>query len=264
MTTDPSTGQREWTTYAADGSVADQQEAAASTVAVTPDGATYAVLLKDGGLGVRLVVGGAHHWETAVGGGADYRLAGILPDGNVVVGTPASRTVVVHPDGTQEVVPGTQPAAVNPMTGQIAVAIDTRGGSGCWALVSEGGLRGPETCGEVPVGFSADGTQVVAYDATARDVVKGVARIRILDGRTLRPIATFTAAPGQTMDVVDAAWTDGALAVPVRGDVNGTDTWEIGLLSTAGVTFIHATATPASAGDAAPPYSFGAGPLRAE
>lgn len=262
MVTDPSTGEIRWNTYAADGSVASYEEAASDSVAVTPDGSTYAVVLKDAGIGVRLRVAGAQQWEAALGSGDGWAVAGILPDGKVVVSDAQGRTVLVSRDGTQRTVPGSTPQAVDPVTGQIAVRTKDGGPASCWGLVGEGGSRGPETCDDVPFRFSADGSEVAAFDAAADNVGEGVATVRLLDGRSLTPLATFTAAKGQWIDVQDAAWMGDRLVVPVRGPVDGTDSWEIALLSTDGATLIHASASPAR-GSTAPPYSFGAGPLDA-
>jgi len=265
MVTEPATGEIRWNAYRSNGTVAGDEQAVSPSVAVTPDGSTYAVLLKDGGLGTRLVVAGAQQWHTAIGGGqSGYEVAGILPDGNVVIGDSESRTTVVHPDGTQDHLPGTTPAAVNPVTGDIAVrtkqgdALDS-----CWGLESETGKAGAETCDYVPVGFNASGTLLFAYDTGLDNVPDGTFRIHLLDARTLRPVASFTTAKGQSMDVLDAAWMGDSLVVPVRGKVGGAESWEIGLLSRNGVTLIPTTRAPAR-GDQPPPYSFGAGPLTVE
>lgn len=264
-----STGEIRWNTYGTDGSVAHFDEAASASVAVTPDGRTYAVLLKDGGLGVRLQVAGAQRWETAIGGGS-YEVRGFLPDGGVVITDAQDRPVVIHRDGTRSTVPGTvplspagaYPVTVNPVTGRIAAPATQQGGHApCWGLVDESGDHGPQTCDQLPMGFSADGSLAYAVDAGTDNAGGGVRRIRVLDGRTLALVATFTAAKGQTIDVLDAAWMGDQLAVPVRGPVDGTDSWEIALLSPDnGVTMIHASARPAR-GEGTPPYSFGAGPL---
>ncbi|MEP9382801.1 hypothetical protein [Nocardioides sp. KR10-350] len=265
MTTSPNDGTVRWNTYAADGSVADYQQAGSASVAVTPDGGTYAVVLDDGGIGKRLRVGGTggSSWEVALGAGDGWEVAGILPDGNVVVGDPQGRAVVVHKGGKQDVLPGTTPQAVSPATGDIVVRTRDLADQqrSCWALVDESGKRtSGETCDYVPLGFSADGSELYAMDSGADNVSEGVSRIHLLDPRTLHPVASFSAAKGTALYVEDAAWMGDQLVVPVRGPAGGTLSWGLAFVSKSGVTIQHQATRPAR-GSHEPPYSFGAGPL---
>jgi hypothetical protein len=259
LATDPQTGELRWNTYGSDGSVTDWEQAYGRKVAITPDGQTYALLLDDGH-GVRLSVAGRQHWEAAIDRGNGNQMTGILPDGNVVVTNLDLRTVVVHPDGSQHVVPGgTASTTASAATGKIVLRTDDGSGTPCWTLVDETGARGPQTCSYQPELFNADGSLLAAFDTTVRQWGAGVPTIRLLDATTLRPVASFTATKGTTFDLLDAAWMGDQLVVPVRGPAHGTDSWGLALLSTDGARVIGQATTPAT-GDA-PPYAFGAGPL---
>lgn len=262
MTEDQTTGIAQWTTYATDGSIAHTDQAGSAKVAITPDGRTYAVVLADGGIGKRLVVAGAQHWETALGAGDGWEVAGILPDGNVVVGDAQGRTVVVHPDGRQKTISGTTPQAVSPSSGAIVVRTRdlTDQQRSCWALVDESGKRvSKETCDYTPTAFSADGAGLLAMDSGADNISEGVGRLQLLDPSTLAPVASFTAAKGTALYVDQAAWMGDTLVMPVRGPAKGAESWGLALLSRDGVQVIAQAIRPARG--TVPPWSFGAGPL---
>jgi len=253
-----------WTSF--DDSGADLQSfpALSDSVAVTPDGASYAYLahLAPEGAGEptwQLVLGGddARSWD--LGSAAPPRPGtgpvGILSDGTVVYEFEAGKPMLARPDGSTEAVPGQylKTVAASYATGRIAVETSYNDdGTSCWAVIDSTGAADAEQCDYALGDFSADGHYVIGYPSDSDGL--GLTSVSILNSATLEPAATFTM-PRNGFLATNLAWTGDKIVANAFFE----GTWHVEFLGADGVLQLRSVAV--SGDEFSPPFQFAAGPL---
>jgi hypothetical protein len=261
-------GNYEYVSFDQGGELA-REKSTDDSIAITPDGSSYAYLSLDtpdaAAPGVWTIrEGGAFSgtWTLDQKPPDGSGVRGILPDGTVVVELGEGNVYLAHPGGSLDPWAGQalKVQSVSTATGRMAVLASATDSESCSRVTDAEGRQLASTCDYQLGQFSADGRYVIGFPGYFDG--PGMSQVSILDADTLTPVVTFEGVGDAIIssdmtwsghDLLAQVWANGAwglmqfFAEPQEGPGGEFRTGTYG--------------TPVQGGYEQSPWSFGAGPV---